>query len=164
MAKIKTVLFFTTLNLHPSFHEYSLITRKLSSLLYSISSLQKQHQFIFIVIIYHIFIQIEMRYFHIIRTICTPFRTHSPTKFNLHSSSFSSSSTSNHSKLDVDSILASLNLHRNSDSGTFSTILTTIHARKMNKNLNFFWVFFILTNYVNGYCYIQEKKSGFIFV
>jgi len=116
-----------------------LITRKLSSLRYSICTLQKQHHFIFIIIIYHIFIQIQMRYFHIIRTISTPFRTHSPTKFNLHSSSpFSSSSTTTHSKLDVDSILASLNLHRNSDSGTFSTILTTIHSRKMNKNFNFF--------------------------
>ncbi|CAJ2660004.1 unnamed protein product [Trifolium pratense] len=56
-----------------------------------------------------------MRYFYIIRNLCTALRSHSSTKFNPHSSSFSSSS-STHSKFDVDSILSTLKLLRNSDS------------------------------------------------
>ncbi|WJX73501.1 hypothetical protein P8452_57273 [Trifolium repens] len=64
-----------------------------------------------------------MRYFYIIRNLCTSLRSHSSIKFNPHSSSFSSSSSSSssHSKFDVDSILSSLNLLRSSDSDELSS-------------------------------------------
>ncbi|CAK8535245.1 unnamed protein product [Lathyrus sativus] len=60
-----------------------------------------------------------MRFYHIIRNLRAPFRSHSPTKFNPHSSSFTSSS-STHSKPDVNSILSSLHLQQNSDSDEYS--------------------------------------------
>ncbi|XP_004487606.1 pentatricopeptide repeat-containing protein At4g04790, mitochondrial-like isoform X2 [Cicer arietinum] len=62
-----------------------------------------------------------MRYYYVIRNLCTTrFRSHSATTFTAHSSSFSSSSSSTLSKFDGDSILASLKLNRNSDSDELS--------------------------------------------
>ncbi|CAI8593006.1 unnamed protein product [Vicia faba] len=67
-----------------------------------------------------------MRYYHIIRNLCTPFRSHSPPKFNPHSSSFTSSSSTH-------SILTSLNLQQNPDSdenyeGVFQQISSVFYG------------------------------------